>query len=107
MKTLRSLAPYKAIYKAWSAEPSCFRSNPLYQMPQPNFQTQGNRQDILRFSGAKPDNHPKKLQSPALRSHVTERGGHTNTQRAAERGSRSKDETDCCEGANQDTHYGP
>ena len=36
LKNLRGLAPYVAICKAWSAEPSCFRSNPLHQMPGSN-----------------------------------------------------------------------
>jgi len=36
LKTLRGLTPYEAICKAWSAEPSRFRSNPLHQMPGPN-----------------------------------------------------------------------
>jgi len=36
LKTLRGLTPYEAICKAWSAEPGCFRSNPLHQMPGPN-----------------------------------------------------------------------
>ncbi len=36
LKTLRGLTPYEAICKAWSAEPSRVRSNPLHQMPGPN-----------------------------------------------------------------------
>lgn len=36
LKTLRGLTPYEAICKAWSVEPSRFRSNPLLQMPGPN-----------------------------------------------------------------------
>ena len=36
LKTLRGLTPYEAICKAWSTEPSRFRSNPLHQMPGPN-----------------------------------------------------------------------
>ena len=32
LKTLRGLAPYEAICKAWSAEAERFRSNPLHQM---------------------------------------------------------------------------
>ncbi len=36
LKTLRDLTPYDAICKAWSAEPGCFRSNPLHRMPGPN-----------------------------------------------------------------------
>jgi transposase InsO family protein len=36
LKTLRGLTPYEAICKAWSAEPSRFRSNPLHEMPGPN-----------------------------------------------------------------------
>ena len=36
LKTLRGLTPYEAICKAWSVEPSRFRSNLLRQMPGPN-----------------------------------------------------------------------
>jgi transposase InsO family protein len=36
LKTLRGLTPYEAICKAWSVEPSRFRSNPLHQIPGPN-----------------------------------------------------------------------
>ena len=36
LKTLRGLAPYEAIYKAWSAEPFRFNSNQLHQMLGPN-----------------------------------------------------------------------
>jgi len=36
LKTLRGLTPYEAICKAWSVEPSCFRSDPLHRMPGPN-----------------------------------------------------------------------
>jgi transposase InsO family protein len=36
LKTLRGLTPYEAICKAWFAEPSRFRANPLHQMPGPN-----------------------------------------------------------------------
>jgi hypothetical protein len=39
LKTLRGLTLYEGICKAWSAEPSRLKSNPLHQMPgqkQPN-----------------------------------------------------------------------
>ena len=33
LKTLKSLTPYEAICKAWTAEPKRFRLDPLHQMP--------------------------------------------------------------------------
>ncbi|SFH09329.1 hypothetical protein SAMN05192565_1342 [Methylobacterium gossipiicola] len=36
LKTLRGLTPYEAICKAWSVEPSRFRSNSLHYRPGPN-----------------------------------------------------------------------
>ena len=37
LKTLRGLTPYEAICKAWSAELSRCKSDPIHQMPGPNF----------------------------------------------------------------------
>ena len=36
LETLRDLTPYEATCKAWSAEPSRFRSTSLHQMTGPN-----------------------------------------------------------------------